>query len=126
MSAGTHLVVDTLAGSATVSMRKHVAWAGQSYCVEVGSVLLDPAEVLELATRLTRAAVPDLPQLKRRLLIRQRPDGKWFVVCPECFPLDRAWHDQPAALAGAFAHLEAEHSPAAEAAAAARHGREAS
>lgn len=104
MSTG-HLIVAELAGSVTLTVHESVG----PFCNEVASIVLDPKDVSRLADAFTRAAIPPPPVVERRLVVRRRPDGHWFVICPECFPLEGAWHDQPAALDAALEHLTAEH-----------------
>lgn len=98
-----HVIVDTLAGSATVTVHRRIG----PYCYELGTVLLDPDQVLELATTLTRAAVPP-PPTTRRLQVRTS-GGVWTVVCPECVELPGTWHDHQLALKAARWHIETEH-----------------
>lgn len=100
-----HIVVGTLAGSATLSIHKDTG----AYCVPVFTALLDPADVLALATKLTAASVPPPPVLKRRVYIRRCGTNRWMVQCPECFPLPGAYQDHPSALADAYRHIAAEH-----------------
>jgi hypothetical protein len=103
-----HLVVDTLAGSATVSV--HALLPGLRECALVGTVTVDPVQVLELARVLVDASVPAPPVVERRVLVRRSPVREsWVVMCPECFTVPGSWTDQPSALAAAWAHLEVEH-----------------
>ena len=109
-----HLIVDTLAGSATVSV--HVL--RPTSCVLVGQMTLDPDQVLELATVLVDASVPPPPVVERRVLVRRsRTRECWVVQCPECFSVPGTWTDQPSALAAAWIHLDVEHADEREGAA---------
>ena len=82
--SGLHVVVDDLAGSVTLAVHKNVG----PYCLPVLNIVLDPDQVLDLATRLTRAAVPPPPVVTRPAQLDrvwvQKVQGTWRVGCPCC------------------------------------------
>ena len=110
MSDGDHIIVDTLAGHATLTAHKAVHLPGRGLvCIPLASVILDPPQVLALATKLTVAAIPDPPVIRRRITVRRRGAHLWGFDCPECLPIRAAWHTQSAAHAAARRHLAVDH-----------------
>lgn len=103
---GQHLVVTTLAGRASLTVHRR---SGE-HCIPVSSMVLEPDEVLALATALTRASVPEPPVVAKRIEIRRDEDsGLWRFECPECFPVEGTFFDQPAALEAAYRHIGRDH-----------------
>src|SRR6476620_9476700 len=80
-----HLVVDTLAGSASISV--HVRGIANIVgCATLGIVTLDPDQVLELAHVLTQASIPAPPVVPQRVKVsRSGINRGWVVQCPRCF-----------------------------------------
>lgn len=79
-------------------------------CEPIVTAVLDPDDVLDLATTLTAASVPPPPVVRRRVRVeRTRLAGTWKVRCPECFPLPGAYFNHSSAIAGAYRHLATEH-----------------
>lgn len=103
-SEDAHAALDTIGGTATLTVHKHLG----PYCLQVASFVLDPDQVLELATELTRASVPPPPVVRRRLRVEREGAG-WVVKCPECLPLGGTYINQESALTGAERHLRNEH-----------------
>lgn len=102
-----HVVLTTLAGRASLSVHRKV----DGLCEPICSVMLEPSDVLDLATRLTQASVPAPPVVQQRIEVRRDDDALalWRFECPECFPVAGRFMGQPDALAAAYRHLEVEH-----------------
>lgn len=97
-----HLIVGTLAGSASITVHKFLG--PQFGCLNVGTVVLDPDEAHALAE-----ALHPSPDARQRVRIRHTPTGLWGVTCPACDDLYVTFLGWAGAIAAADVHLQARH-----------------
>lgn len=98
-----HAVVSTLAGSASLTIRRHVG----ALCLPILTLLLDPDDVQRMHDELAQA-LADQPRPKVRVH-QDRRNGTWRITCPIHPDLPGRWTHQAGAMHAAGNHLHYSH-----------------